>query len=66
MDVKSNIVRCCSTSGATLMRLMEVHIKYMKDIYEVQDFQPHTFNYVHCRGVAAKAGSVHLMDWKLG
>ena len=40
-----------------------------KDIYEIQDTQPRSFNHACCRGMAAKAGSVHLiysMDWKLG
>ena len=41
----------------------------MKDIHEVKDTQPLLFNHVRCRGVAARAGSMHLiysMDWKLG
>ena len=41
----------------------------MKDIHEVKDNQPLSFNHVHCRGVAARAGSVHLIysiDRKLG
>ena len=41
----------------------------MKDIHEVKDNQPLSFNHVRCRGVAARAGSVHLiysMDRKLG
>ena len=42
---------------------------HMKDIHEVKDTQPLSFNHVHCRGVAARTGSVHLiysMDRKLG
>ena len=42
---------------------------HMKDIHEVKDNQPLTFSHVRCRGVAARAGSVHLiysMDRKLG
>ena len=39
----------------------------MKDIHEVQAIQPHPFNHVRCRGVAAKARSVYLsIDKKLG
>ena len=41
----------------------------MKDIHEVKDTQPLSFNHGRCRGVAARAGSVHLiysMDRKLG
>ena len=38
---------------------------HMKDIHEVKDNQPLSFNHVRCRGVAARAGSVHLMDRKL-
>ena len=41
----------------------------MKDIHEVKDNLPLSFNHVCCRGVAARAGSVHLiysMDRKLG
>ena len=30
----------------------------MKDIHEVQDIQPHTFNRICCRGVAANARNV--------
>ena len=33
----------------------------MKDIHEVEDTQPLSFNHVHCRGVAARARSVHLI-----
>ena len=38
-------------------------------MHEVQDIQPHPFNHVLCRGVAARTGNVHLMysnDRKLG
>ena len=38
----------------------------MKDIHEVKDNQPLSFNHVRCRGVAARAGSVHLIYRKLG
>ena len=41
----------------------------MKDIHEVKDTQPLSFNHVRCRSVAARAGSVHLiysMDRKWG
>ena len=41
----------------------------MKDIHEVKDTQPLSFNHFHCRGEAARARSVHLiylMDQKLG
>ena len=37
------------------------HLNHIKDIYEVQDIQPCPINYVCYRGVAARAGSVHLM-----
>ena len=42
----------------------------MKDIHEVKDIQPAlSFNHVHCRGMAARVRSVHLIcsiDQKLG
>ena len=44
-------------------------VKNMKDIHEVKVTQSLSFNRIHCRGVAARAGSVHLiysMDQKLG
>ena len=44
-------------------------VNHMKDIHEVKDNQSLSFNHVRCRGVAARAGSVHLicsMNWKLG
>ena len=40
---------------------MNDDINHMKDMHEVQDNQPGPFNCVCCRGVAAKARSVHLM-----
>ena len=42
---------------------------HIKDISEVQAFQPHPFNSLNHWGVAVKAGSVHLIfskDQKLG
>ena len=44
-------------------------VNHMKDIHGVKGNQPLSFNHVRCRGVAARAGSVHLiysMDRKLG
>ena len=44
-------------------------VNHMKNIHEVKDHQPLSFSHVHCRGVAARAGSVDLiysMDRKLG
>ena len=35
-------------------------------IHEVKDNQPLSFNHIRCRGVAARAGSVHLIYSKLG
>ena len=37
------------------------HLNHIKDISEVQDVWPRPFNCLCHRGVAAKAGSVHLM-----
>ena len=37
----------------------------MKDIHEVKDIQPLSFNHVHCRGVAARARSVHTGSWAI-
>ena len=34
-------------------------VNHTKDIHEIKDNQPLSFNHVHCRGVAARAGSVH-------
>ena len=34
----------------------------MKDIHEVKDNQPLSFNHVHCRGVAARAESVNTLN----
>ena len=45
------------------------HQNHIKNISEVKDVQPRPFDYLCPRGVAAKAGSVHLMfskDRKLG
>ena len=39
---------------------------FVKDIHEVKLNQPLSFNHICCRGVAARVGSVHLIDWKLG
>ena len=35
-------------------------VNHMKDINEVKDTQPLSFNLVRCSGVAARAGSVHF------
>ena len=43
------------------MRSTNDHLNHIKDMHEVQDIQPRPLNHVCCRGVEARAGSVHLM-----
>ena len=38
----------------------------MKDIHEIKNNQPLSFNHVRCRGLAASVHLVYSMDWKLG
>ena len=37
-------------------------VNHMKDIHEVKETQPLSFNHVRCRGMAARAGSVYLLN----